>query len=152
MARRQISAACIVRSPRADDYDQIADLADQLGYPSDGEQIRSRIERMKSHDHAVFVAEVLPGQIAGWVGLHIFHSVELDDCAFISGLIVDESLRSRGIGNALLASAEEWARCRGCETICVSSNVIRNRAHGFYLDNGFREVKTQIMFHKDLNE
>jgi GNAT superfamily N-acetyltransferase len=130
----------------------MADLARQLGYASAGEQIRLRIERMKADDYAVFVAEVSTGQIAGWVGMYIFRSVEMDDCAFISGLIVDEALRSQEIGRVLLGVAEEWARRRDCRAICVSSNVIRNRAHGFYLKNGYRKEKTQIVFLKNLDE
>jgi GNAT superfamily N-acetyltransferase len=142
---------CTIRSPRIDDYKKMADLAGQLGYPSAEEEIRLRIKRMKDDDHAVFVAELETGQILGWVGMYIFRSVETDHCTFISGLIVDETFRSRGIGKVLLKAAEEWARRRGCHTICVSSNVIRSCAHVFYLGNGFRNVKTQITFLKDLD-
>jgi GNAT superfamily N-acetyltransferase len=142
---------CTIRSPRSDDYDEMADLSGQLGYPSTEEQIRLRIERMKDDDHAVLVAELSSGQIAGWVGMYIFRSVEMDHCTFISGLIIDETFRSQGIGRGLLKAAEEWARHMGCRAICVSSNVIRSSAHAFYLSNGYRSVKTQTTFLKDLD-
>jgi GNAT superfamily N-acetyltransferase len=151
MRRSSAIDSCAIRAPRSDDYDKMADLAAQLGYPSAKEQIRLRIEGMKDDDHAVLVAELPTGQIAGWVGMYIFRSVEIDYCTFISGLIVDETFRSQGVGKKLLNAAEEWARRRDCHVICVSSNVIRSRAHVFYLGSGYRNVKTQITFLKDLD-
>jgi ribosomal protein S18 acetylase RimI-like enzyme len=151
IAGRSARGTCTIRSPRSDDYDAITELAGQLGYPSAEEQIRLRIEGMNNDDHAVFVAELPTGQIAGWVGLYIFRSVEMEHSTFISGLIIDEKLRSRGIGKELLHAAEEWARSRDCHAICVSSNVIRRRAHLFYLGNGYRNVKTQATFRKNLD-
>jgi GNAT superfamily N-acetyltransferase len=148
---RSAGGTCTIRSPRSDDYDAITGLAGQLGYPSAEAQIRFRIEAMKGDDHAVFVAELATGQIAGWVGLYILRSVEMEHSTFISGLVVDETHRSRGIGKELLHAAEEWARSRGCQAIYVSSNVIRSRAHLFYLGNGYRNVKTQATFRKKLD-
>jgi GNAT superfamily N-acetyltransferase len=68
----------------------------------------------------------------------------------INGLVVDESIRSRGIGKILLSAAEEWARSIGFDVISVHSNVTRDRAHRFYLRNGYAHVKTQKEFHKSL--
>jgi GNAT superfamily N-acetyltransferase len=119
-----------ISAPCVDGYSRMADLAGQLGYPS-LEHLRSRVERMNDDDHAVFVAELTTGQIAGWIGLHIFRSVELNHCAFITGLIVEKGLRSRGSGRVLLEVAEAWAGLRRCEQICVSSNVTRTRTHCF---------------------
>lgn len=143
---------CRIRPPHFDDYEKMADLADQLGYPSAVQQIRLRIERMQDEDHSVLVAEVPAGNVAGWIGMHIFRSVELDEFTFITGLIVDEAFRSQEIGKALLDAAEEWARRRGCHSVCVSSNVVRDRAHGFYMRNGYKNVKTQITFLKELQK
>lgn len=150
-AELSVTETCTIRPPRSCDYGKMANLAGQLGYPSGEDEIQLRIERMNDDDHAVFVAELASGQIAGWIGVFVFCSVEMDPCAFISGLIIDEAFRSRGIGKQLLSAAEEWARPRGCRSICVSSNVIRNRAHVFYLSNGYRNKKTQTMFVKNLD-
>jgi GNAT superfamily N-acetyltransferase len=150
VVRLKTRESCTIRPPRVDDYGKIADLAGQLGYPSTKEQIGRRMEGINDDDHAVFVAEVSRGRIAGWVGMYIFRSVEMDHCTFISGLVVDEAFRSQGVGKILLNAAEDWARIRGCNAICVSSNLTRSRAHGFYLGNGYRSVKTQITFLKSL--
>jgi GNAT superfamily N-acetyltransferase len=65
-------------------------------------------------------------------------------------LIVDQQIRSRGIGKALLHTAEQWARSHGCNDISVRSNVTRDRAHRFYTRNGYEHTKTQKSFHKRL--
>jgi len=99
--------------------------------------------------YAVFVAEI-SGGVAGWIGLHVFRAIELDECVEISGLIVDEGVRSRGVGKLLLDAAEEWARSLGYRAIWVHSNVKRQRAHGFYMRNGYEQIKTQELLQKNL--
>jgi GNAT superfamily N-acetyltransferase len=130
---------------------RLAELAGQLGYPSTPEQIRVRLEKMQDpNEHAVYVAEMSDGYVAGWIGVSIFRAVEVDCCVEITGLIVDQEIRSRGIGKVLIDAAEQWARQRGCDAIRVRSNVIRDRAHLFYQRNGYECVKTQVSLHKDL--
>lgn len=149
--RALASCACSVRLAGPGDYDKIADLAGQLGYPSTGSQIRIRLDAMaNSSQYAVYVVQLPGGQIGGWIGLFVFHSVEQDNCVGISGLIVDQQIRSRGIGKVLLDAAEEWARSQGCTAISVHSNVTRERAHRFYTNNGYRHIKTQNLLHKSL--
>jgi GNAT superfamily N-acetyltransferase len=140
-----------VRPPRPNDYDKMADLAGQLGYQSTKEKIGARMSEMQdSSQYAVYVAELPGGRIAGWIGVHVFRSVEADRCAEISGLVVDQQIRSRGIGKVLLRAAEDWARNHGCDAISVLSNVRRDRAHRFYTNNGYQHIKTQKSFRKSL--
>lgn len=103
-----------------------------------------------SREHAVFVAEQEGGEIAGWLGVFVYRSVEADARAEISGLVVDEKVRSRGIGRQLLERAELWACEADCRSIGLRSNVIRDQAHEFYLRYGYRHIKTQKSFRKDL--
>ncbi len=143
--------ACTIRPPRPGDYEQMAELAGQLGYPSTGPEVRRRLGEMRnSNQYAVYVAELTNGQIAGWIGVYVFRAVELDGFVEISGLVVDEKIRSRGIGKMLLDAAEGWAREHGYEGISVRSNTIRERAHAFYKRNGFEGEKTQASLHKTL--
>jgi len=144
-------SSCTVRLAKPADCDQIAELAGQLGYPSTAEQIRSRMAEMqKSKQYAVYVAELPEGNIAGWIGVSIFRCIELDACAEINGFVVSESVRSKGLGRVLLAAAENWAREQGCREIIVHCNVIRERAHRFYLSNAFEHKKTQKVLQKVL--
>jgi GNAT superfamily N-acetyltransferase len=107
-------------------------------------------EMANSNQYAVYVAELPGGQIAGWIGVYMFRSVEQDSCAGISGLIVDRQIRSREIGRVLLGAAEEWARSQGCDAISVHSNVTRERAHRFYMRTGYEHIKTQKFLRKIL--
>ncbi len=129
----------------------MACLAVQLGYECKGREVQERLNLMQDRtQYAVFVAELAEGQIAGWVGAYLFRSVETGSCAEINGIVVEQSTRSHGIGRALLHAAEEWGRSLGCNDISVRSNVKRDRAHQFYITNGFQHVKTQKEFRKSL--
>ena len=140
-----------VRVAQPHDSDRIADLAGQLGYPSTGEEVRKRLSQMQdANQYAVFVVENPTGQIAGWIGVRVFRNVEISNCAEITGLVVDQEGRSRGVGRRLLDAAEEWARSIGCTAISVRSNVTRDRAHQFYAANAYEHVKTQKELRKKL--
>src|SRR5579863_2223352 len=143
--------AAKIRAPRESDFARIAELAGQLSYPSTPEEIARRLDGAKgSPDHAVFVAELENGEIAGWIAVFVYRTVEAAARAEISGLVVDERYRSQRIGEHLLARSEEWARERGCAAIGLRSNVIRDRAHAFYERHGYRHLKTQKSFRKQL--
>lgn len=139
-----------IRVPRPEDYAQIAKLAGQLGYPSTRAEIARRVTGFeRSRDHAVFVAE-MNHEVVGWIGVFVYRCIEMEVRAEINGFIVDERVRSQGIGPELLQRAEEWARERGCTAMGVKSNVIREGAHRFYERSGYKHVKTQKSFRKDL--
>jgi GNAT superfamily N-acetyltransferase len=139
-----------IREAQPRDYARIAELAGQLGYPSSADEIAKRLDGMQhSNEHAVFVAQV-GSDLAGWLAVFVYRVVEADPRAEISGLVVDERYRSQRIGMHLLARAEDWARKNGCRAIGLRSNVIRDRAHAFYERHGYRHVKTQKSFRKDL--
>jgi len=143
---------CLVRTPLPVDYACMADLAEQLGYECTVEEICERLcEMQDGNRYTVLVAELPGGRIVGWIGAYIFRSVETRSCAEISGLVVDRSVRSCGIGRTLLHAAEEWARSIGCDAISVKSNIIRDRAHCFYTNNGYAHAKTQKEFRKNLS-
>jgi GNAT superfamily N-acetyltransferase len=149
--RASIQSACAVRPAQPRDSDRIAELAGQLGYPCTGEEVRARLSQMPdANQYVVFVAELPTGQIAGWIGLQVFRAVEMETVAEISGLIVDEDIRSCGIGKMLLDAADKWARRVECHVISVRSNVKRDRAHQFYTINGYEHVKTQKELRKKL--
>jgi GNAT superfamily N-acetyltransferase len=147
-----LNSACVVRAAQAQDCNRMADLVVQLGYECTGQEVQRRLGEMQdSRQYAVYVAELSGSNVVGWIAAYVFRAVELDTFAEITGLIVDETLRSSGIGKILLDATEKWARHVGCTTISVHSNVTRDRAHRFYENNGFELLKTQRMFHKPLS-
>jgi GNAT superfamily N-acetyltransferase len=140
-----------IRAAQASDHAQIAELAGQLSYPSTPEEIARRLQGLqRSAEAAVFVAQLETGEIAGWIAVFVYRTVEADARAEVSGLVVDERFRSQRVGEHLLARAEHWAREQGCRAIGLRSNVIRERAHAFYERHGYAHVKTQKAFRKQL--
>ena len=140
-----------IRLAQSDDVTRIAGLSGQLGYPAKPHEIFARLRRLRpaSH-HAVFVAETLEQNVVGWVHVTVTPLLEVELRAEINGLVVDDQERSRGTGALLTRAAEEWARKKGCKTMSVRSNVLRKRAHLFYLRNGYEHYKTQKAFKKRL--
>jgi GNAT superfamily N-acetyltransferase len=140
-----------IRRAKASDAARLAELSGQLGYPTTAKEIVARLRRMKpAQSHAVFVADLAGDGVVGWLHVSTSPLLEVEFRAEVNGLVVGESQRSRGAGARLLASAEEWARKRGCKSMSVRSNVIRERAHKFYERNGYEHYKTQKAFRKKL--
>ena len=112
-------------------------------------QIAQRLRRIKpTSQHAVLVAESPEGKAIGWLHVSVEPLLEVELRAEVNGLVVADEQRSRGAGALLLKAAEEWARRHGCKNMSVRSNVVRKRAHQFYLRNGYEHYKTQKAFRK----
>ena len=142
-----------IRAPREKDHARLADLAGQLSYPSTAQEISHRLAAMaSSNEHAAFVAEMPDGEIAGWIAVFVLRGLEVDPRGEISGFIVDERFRSQAVGQHLLARAEQWVSDRGCDVVALRSNVIRDRAHAFYMREGYQHTKTQKSFRKTLTK
>jgi GNAT superfamily N-acetyltransferase len=140
-----------IRSAEASDASALASLSTQLGYPADTETMRARLHRLRENRVGeIFVAVDTESRVIGWT--HIDERFHLEDEPFVelAGLVVDENVRSAGVGAALLRAAESWAREHGHATLRVRSNVIRDRAHGFYRREGYAERKRQVVFEKSL--
>ncbi len=138
-----------IRRARKSDAARIAELCGQLGYPATSTQISQRLRKIKPvSQNAVLVAESPEGKVIGWVHVSVEPLLEVELRAEVNGLVVADEERSRGAGALLLRSAEEWARRCGCKNMSVRSNVVRERAHQFYLRNGYEHYKTQKSFRK----
>ena len=140
-----------IRRAKSSDAAQIAELCGQLGYPAKPAEIAQRLRKIKPpSQHAVLVAESSERNIIGWLHVSVSPLVEVELRAEVNGLVVADSERSRGTGALLIRAAEQWARGRGCKSVSVRSNVIRERAHQFYLRHGYEHYKTQKAFRKPL--
>ena len=140
-----------IRRAKRSDAPRIAQLSGELGYPATAAQVRERLQGIKpSSQHAVFIAESAQVGVIGWLHVSRQPLLEVEIRAEVNGLVVTEEQRGVGAGARLLAAAEEWARKQGCKSMSVRSNVIRERAHKFYEQNGYEHYKTQKSFCKPL--
>lgn len=101
----------------------------------------------------VFVAVRPGGACGGFVEAAIrpyADGCDTRSVGYIEGWYVDEDLRQQGVGAALIAAAEDWARRRGCQEMasdCLLENQVSLQAH---LALGFQEKERLIHFCKKL--
>jgi GNAT superfamily N-acetyltransferase len=141
----------LIRPATSADAAALAELSGQLGYPADVGAMHQRLAFVRSANAGeVFVAVDELTHIAGWT--HVVPRLHLEESAFaeLAGLVVDARARGSGVGKLLLHAAEQWATEHGFARLRVRSNVIRERAHRFYLREGYVERKRQVVFDKDL--
>jgi predicted N-acetyltransferase YhbS len=62
----------------------------------------------------------------------------------ISMMVVDETLRSQGIGAALVRAAESALAAQGCYMVEVTSHVQRTGAHRFYERLGYEKTSVRL--------
>jgi GNAT superfamily N-acetyltransferase len=140
-----------IRLATLDDADRIAELADQLGYPTTVSDMAQRLaELFQQANHAVYVAARSEEEIYGWIHLYVYRSLLSPPMAKVGGIVVDQAWRDQGIGQHLMRKAEDWGRAHGCEAVYLKTNVVREAAHAFYERLGYRNLKSQHVFRKDL--
>jgi len=128
----------VLRDARPSDFAAIRRLLGQLGYAPDEAEFRHRFDSVvATAGHRIIVAEE-EGAVAGV--LHVFERPALDKgCeAVIQALVVDDTMRSRGVGEALMREAEAWAAQRGLAATSLYTNITRDRARAFYERIGYR--------------
>jgi GNAT superfamily N-acetyltransferase len=139
----------VIRAAEPSDVAALARLAGELGYPTDTEQMAHRLADLPASDD-VWVA-ILDGEVVGWVHCAVCRTLVLDPHLEVMALVVGEGRRGLGIGRLLMEAAERSARDRGVSTIRLRSNVVREGAHAFYGQLGYREQKRSTLFAKELN-
>lgn len=127
-------------------------LNSQLGYETEESAFSKRFLFLVAHpEHSVIVAKNNSGKIIAWMHMGLRFLIEADHFAQIAAIVVSEDQRSTGIGTHFLKVAEDWAKHHGMNQIGLSSSLVREKAHKFYLKNGFSNSKTSKAFVKNLN-
>jgi GNAT superfamily N-acetyltransferase len=140
----------IIRTAHISDSKAIAELSTQLGYPCCEVEIAKRLEQLAVMENcAIFVGE-LDDAVVAWIQVAAIQHIVAPPYAEICGLVVAEHMRGRGFGKDLLMFAEAWARERSLNTVWVWSNVVRQRAHDFYMRHGYQINKSQNAFSKKI--
>ncbi len=98
-----------------------------------------RLTRLAEWGRAVaFVAEV-DGKVVGVATAHTLASIHAErDVAWLTTLVVAQDARHRGVGRALVAAAEGWARTHDCQRLSVTTALHRDDAHAFYDRLGYQ--------------
>lgn len=134
------------------DAARVAELAGQLGYPSDAATIGERIARLAADPDRLLVVATHADAVVGWLEFGVRDSFLSGRHAEILGLVVADSARRAGVGRALVAWAEEETRRRGLRRLRLTSNAQRVEAASFYPALGFTQTKLSRVFEKGVGE
>jgi GNAT superfamily N-acetyltransferase len=131
------------------DTSSIATLVTELGYPSTVAEMRQRLATIDNDVSCrTFVAD-LAGMVVGIAGVGIAPCYERNGIyGRLLILAVAEQYRRRGIGRALVDSAEAWSAAQGARLMLVNSGLHRHDAHRFYERAGY--ASTGLRFVKDI--
>lgn len=135
------------------DLQNVAQLADQLGYPHKLAHIQSRFLKMENDpNYALFVSKDEAGKVTGYIQVNREpYTLLAIDRAEVSALVVDSNYRSQGVGTALLTFAERWAKENELSLMRVRSNINRKEAHKFYEKRKYDIKKSWHLFAKELS-
>ncbi|MBK9975114.1 MAG: GNAT family N-acetyltransferase [Planctomycetes bacterium] len=138
----------IIRDATEADMPVLCELCAQLGYRGDPADIARWYSGLAGRaDHALIVAQS-DGAVLGLADLSERRHLVGPPMAELESLVVLQSARGRGVGAALLAAAEGWARLRGLAGVNLGSRVTRLDAHRFYEREGYTRIKEQAIFRK----
>ena len=89
------------------------------------------------------------GQPLGWGVVHaqeddVYVIGEERTYAYISELYVVEAARGKGIGRALIAASEDWARARGLKVMQIGVLPGNHRAKSIYERAGYQTYALQL--------
>jgi ribosomal protein S18 acetylase RimI-like enzyme len=95
----------------------------------------------------LLIARTDDGNIAGVLVLTVYR-VLTGVRSIIEDMVVDESARRQGIGEALVGRALEVAKENGAAQVTLTSNPKREAANRFYLRIGFKRRETNAYIYK----
>ena len=129
----------------------LAALVGELGYPASAADMQARLAPLLDRERFFLaVATGTDGGLLGLVNAERRLNIEAGVSHEITGLVVASSARRTGVGSALVAAAEAWARSQGGAAMRVRSNVVRPEAHAFYARLGYGLQKTQHCYARAL--
>lgn len=136
------------RACGARDIGDLIYLMAQLGYPHDASSLMSNIQLVRQQGGEVWVVEI-NSKVCGCISAIIDVRLAEGKKGEIVSLVVEESARGHGVGKGLVRHAEAWLSER-VEYIRLRANTKREDAHLFYESLGYKRVKSQTIFDKNV--
>jgi ribosomal protein S18 acetylase RimI-like enzyme len=136
-----------IRDAKLTDAPALAPLMCELGYDTTPAEMRRRLKSILCDVRYRTLLAELDGKVCGMIGTLAHPSYEHDDpSGRILALVTLSTMRRRGIGRALVATAERHFAEKGIRRIALDTRLKREDAHKFYESlgyerNGWRFVK-----------
>ena len=131
----------IVTQADAELYEAFQRLVPQLTNNNLPPSLDDLVALVRDAASTLMVARNAEGEIVGALTLSVYR-VPTGVRSIIEDVIVDNSARGQGIGEALMQRAIELAREKGAKNISLTSNPLREAANRLYLRVGFKKRET----------
>lgn len=125
-----------VRELATDELPRILPLIEKHNAKIEPSELRRRLEVMIPHGYhciAAFEKDHIVGVAGYWLGARFYCGEFMD----VDNVVVEESLRSRGIGLKLMDWLHKKSRELGCKVVVLDSYVTFVGAHKFYFRQGY---------------
>lgn len=86
------------------------------------------------HCFGLFQNGILVGISGGWITVRIYSGKQLE----IDHFVIDDKIRSAGLGKQFVTLLEEWALKNNCKTVELNAYVQSERAHKFYFKMDYK--------------
>jgi ribosomal protein S18 acetylase RimI-like enzyme len=108
------------------------------------------LEALVSSDSSTLLTARYPEKGSPIVGILtlIVYRVPTGVRARIEDVVVDEAMRGKGIGEALVRQAMDMARAAGADGVALTSNPRREAANRLYQKVGFHPWQTNLYYYK----
>jgi ribosomal protein S18 acetylase RimI-like enzyme len=136
-----------IRDAELNDAPELAVLMCELGYKTKRTEMEMRLKSILSNPAYKTFVSIMDDCLCGMIGTLMYSSYEHNDpSGRILALVISSAARRRGIGRALIATAEKDFAQRGIRRVALDTRLTREDAHKFYESlgyerNGWRFVK-----------
>ena len=137
----------IVQTADEELYDAFQRLIPQLTNNNPPPSLNDLADLVRDSSSTLMVARDDHSQIVGALTLTVYR-VPTGIRSIIEDVIVDNSARGQGIGDALMKYAIDLAREKGAQNISLTSNPMREAANRLYLRVGFKKRETNAYQYK----
>ncbi|MDK9769829.1 GNAT family N-acetyltransferase [Vibrio sp. B181a] len=141
-----------IRSATPDDLDTLFDLNKQINelhhlyapqaFVAPSEEDRTFLINMLADEERLFLVAEEGQQVLGFITATITQNETIsflikDPICRIGTIVVDENQKSKGVGRALMAAVEQWARESGATQVRLEVMEFNHNAQQFYDKLGF---------------
>jgi aminoglycoside 6'-N-acetyltransferase I len=141
-----------IRPAHAGDRAEQARMRAALWPDADPDELAAELAALlAAPDQVAFVAEREDGRLCGFAEASVrpfANGVDEAPCAFLEGWWVDEDARRSGVGRALVATVENWARARGFTELGSDALLDNTAGHQAHRALGFEERERVVYFRK----
>ena len=125
-------------------------------WPDDADAHRNEIDRFVAGDRREPVEVLIAFDGAAVIGFaelsirNIVDGCRTGNVGYLEGWYVVPAARRRGVGRALIAAAESWAREQGCTEFASDASPDNDVSMAAHSALGFEETSRACNFRKDL--